>query len=244
MRLARTLSIAIVVVACTTPPPLQPARRIPADVIQPIVDRIRHEAAQRISLRGLARVKVDSESTSGSVQEVIVVERPDRLRLEMRSFFGRTQAVLVTEGGRYAYYEGGVVERGPLARDVIRQRLGLDLTAEEAVETLLAAADLDPTPTREAHHVADEHWVETGSRRIPIVTDGDLRGITALDPEGGVRWRAEYSRWRDLDGERYPFTVRLVFPETGVTAELALRDVELNPSLDPEVFQLKVDSPR
>ena len=70
------------------------------------------------------------------------------------------------------------------------------------------------------------------------VTTGDLRGVESFDAFGELRWRAEYNRWQDVPGGRYPFEVVLHFPLTQLRAELELDTVELNPELDASLFRL------
>jgi outer membrane biogenesis lipoprotein LolB len=190
-------------------------------------------------MRATARVRLDSPQGSGSVREVIVVQRPVQLRLETLNLLGQTQAMLVTDGGGYAYFDGAAVEQGELSETLLRERMGLDLTPEEAVEVLLAAPFFDPSKLGPAIEVGDERWVETGRGRLRIGPEGELRGFQALSPRGHVRWAAEYDRWRDVAGGRYPFVVRLEFPATETRVELSLREAEVNPDLDPSLFRLR-----
>src|SRR5512145_482413 len=46
-------------------------------------------------VRGEARVKVESPAGSGTVTQLLIAERPDRLRLDTLDFFGNPAAVLV-----------------------------------------------------------------------------------------------------------------------------------------------------
>jgi hypothetical protein len=185
-------------------------------------------------------VKLDSPSGSGRLREVIVLERPASVRLETLNLFGQTQALLVTDGERFVAHDANGLERGPVYDGLLGERFGLDFTLEEAVEALLAAPIFDPSQARRAFNVGEEHWVETDRRRIRLGPGGELRGLDALSGRGAVRWEAEYDRWREVEGGRYPFRVRLVFA-TGVTAEVSVRELELNPVLDPALFVLPED---
>jgi hypothetical protein len=89
--------------------------------------------------------------------------------------------------------------------------------------------------------IGDEHEVEGAGHRLRIGPDGELAVVQSLDGAGAVRWVARYERWRDVEGGRYPFLVRLEFPATGARAEVALRRVELNPRLDPGLFRLHAE---
>ena len=169
------------------------------------------------------------------MRQVIVVARPASIRLETQNLFGQTQALLVTDGERFLVLDGNGFEGGRLYDGLLGERLGLELTVEEAVEALLAAPVPDPEEALRAYSVGDEHWMETDRRRIRIGPDGELRALGALGAGGELRWEAEYERWREVAGGRYPFRVRLSFPK-GVEAQVSLREVELNPVLPPGLF--------
>ena len=64
-----------------------------------------------------------------------------------------------------------------------------------------------------------------------------MRGIEATDLEGGIRWAAAYSGWREVDGGRYPFKMALSFPDTELRAEIDFEEVELNPRLETGLFR-------
>jgi hypothetical protein len=241
----RSLGLALLlVIACATPRLPPPALSVPLDAVRPLLEQLQHEAALRSSIRGSGKIKLRSPSGSGSAREVIVAERPVRLRLETLNILGQTQAVLITDGRRFVYFDGGSIERGTLSDSVLRDRVGLDLTAGEAVEVLLAAPAFELDELRDAIAVGDERWVELEKRRLRIGPDGELRGFEALDQSGAVRWMAGYDQWRDVAGGRYPLVVKLEFPFAAASAELALNEVELNATLDPALFEGPMGKPR
>jgi hypothetical protein len=228
----------LVAAACVSPALRVVPRPVPPEVSAALLERLRREGAERTSVRGLASVRLESPSGRGRLREVILAERPDRLRLESLNFFGQSDTVLVADSDRYAFYDGRVVERGDGLRGVLRERFGLDLTPEEAVEALLAAPELDPDPDLRVVAYGEEHRVSVAQRRLSMKPDGELVALEALDPDGRTRWVARYGRWREIEGGRYPFLVHLEFPNTRASAEVSLREVELNPPLDRGMFAL------
>ncbi len=206
--------------------------------IAALLERTRVEGSERQSIRALASVHLESRNGSGRFREVIVAERPARLRLETLNLLGHTQTLLVTDGQSFAFFDGQRLERGRLAPDVLRRTLGLDLDPAEAVAVLLAAPLLPNRPPRAVFGQGADRIVELESKRLRFGSRGDLLAVEALDPGGAVRWSARYSHWRHADGGRYPFTVVLDFPATSLRAELALRSVDLNPDLDPALFRV------
>ncbi len=198
----------------------------------------RESGAARRSLRALASLRLDSPSGSGTLREVILVERPSRLRLETLNLLGQTQAVLVTNGKRFGFYDGREFEDGAVGPGLLLERLGLDLSPEEAVQVLLAAPELSGEPPEVVYAQGEERIAQFARQRVRFAADGVLRAVESLDERGEVRWAAEYSGWRDVDGGRYPFAMRLRFPRSRVHAELELDTVDLNPELAPVLFTL------
>ncbi len=198
----------------------------------------RESGAARRSLRALVALRLDSPSRSGTLREVILVERPSRLRLETLNLLGQTQAVLVTNGERFSFYDGREFEHGPVGPCLLLERLGLDLRPEEAVRVLLAAPELSGEPPEMVYAQGEERIALFSRQRVRFAADGDLRAVESLDERGEVRWVAEYDGWRDVDGGRYPFAMQLSFPGTRVHAELELDSVDLNPVLAPALFTL------
>jgi len=103
---------------------------------------------------------------------------------------------------------------------------------------LLAAPLATDWPPREILGRGAERELRGDVQSVRFGAGGELSAIAALDARGKVRWLAEYDEWRDVPGGRYPFLLVLSFPETELRAELALSQVELNPTLDPSLFRV------
>lgn len=208
--------------------------------IRAFVESARAGGAERRGLRALATLRLESPDGSGSTREVILVERPSRLRLETLSPLGQTQALLVTDGALFAFFDGRGFERGRVTADLLRERFGMDLEPREAVRLFLAAPAIafDSGGDTLVLGQGDDRILLSSAHRVRFGPQGELREVDVLDPAGAVRWSARYERWRDVGTGRYPFGVTLFFPATGVRAELELREVDLNPSLNPELFRV------
>ena len=238
----RSLVIAVLVGACAHASGPAPARVVPLSLddaqILPLLEQARATATSRHALRATGRVKLDSQDGSGRVRSVILAERPARLRFEALNLLGQTQTLLVTDGERFAFFDGKSLERGPSAPGVLRRTLGLDLEVAEAVRALLAAPAPATDPPREAFLLGEDRVIGFALQRLRFDAAGELRGAAALDAFGGVRWLAEYADWRDTTAGRYPFRMSLRFPRHALWADLRFDDVELNPLLAPDLFRL------
>jgi hypothetical protein len=108
------------------------------------------------ALRGSARLAVDGEGLEVRARQILVVERPARLRVEVQGLLSQTLAVLVTDGPRYQLFraENRSFESGDVHPGLLWQVASLALTPEEAIELVRRAHDArrpraaPPTPGR------------------------------------------------------------------------------------------------
>lgn len=230
----------LAVAACATPSGGPPFRPISGEdeLLRARVEATTAQASERRTLRAVGKLRLRSPDGSTSVQEVVLAERPARLRLESLNVLGQAATLLVTDGERFTFFDGKKLEGGAADSDILERRLGLALAPGEAVHALLAAPlDGDWAPSAILGRGA-EREVRLPSQTLRFAPTGELTAIAALDPAGEVRWRAEYAEWRDVPGGRYPFSLVLSFPETRLRAELELSQVELNAALDPSLFRV------
>jgi len=195
------------------------------------------EGSERASLRGYARVRIDSEAGKARVREVIAAERPARLRVETLNFLGQAQSLLVADGDEASFYDGREVVRGEQPAVLLR-RLGLDLEPADAIDLLLAAPRLPEAEPSDVWAVGDERIVEFERRRVRLSEQGELRRVDALDARGLVRWSVEFDAWSEVPGGRYPMVIRAYFPRTDLRAEFEFEEVQLNTPLDTSLFRV------
>jgi len=194
------------------------------------------DAEARQALRATGKLRVKSKDGTVSVQEVVLVQRPARMRLESLNVLGQAQSVFILDDDLFRFFDGQRVEDGDTKADTLRERLGLTLEPSEAIRALLAEPLASDWPPREILGRGDERELRGATQSVRFAAGGELSRLSALDARGQVRWQAEYDEWRDVPGGRYPFSLVLSFPETSLRAELELTQVELNPKLDPALF--------
>jgi outer membrane lipoprotein-sorting protein len=188
-------------------------------------------AEARQGLRGRARIAVDSSDGSVSLRgkQVLVLERPAHMRVEILGLPNQTLAVLVTDGDRFELFntQNRSYETGEVTAALLWEQAHLALTPAEAIDLLLGAPAIDP-------------------ELRPAAAFGDAEGRVRLDLEdlsGRLRrrelWRAEFRDYALLEGVAFPHVLDLEVATGGTRAEISLRDVELNPELSPDIFRLR-----
>jgi hypothetical protein len=205
-------------------------------------------AGERRALRGSARLAVDGDALEVRAKQILVVERPSRLRVEVQGLLSQTLAVLVTDGPRYELFraEDRSFETGEVHPGLLRQVASLDLTPEEAIELVLGAPRLDPAlaPQRAFETAGGEIVVELGDaqgvahERRSFDAQGRLRRVERL-AEASVVWAAEFDAYEPVAGVPLAHAIRLEVARPATRAELRLSGVELNPVLPADIFRLR-----
>jgi hypothetical protein len=208
-------------------------------------------ARDRNSLRGRAHLAVDGDDAGVRIRsnEIVVIERPARMRVEVQGFLNQTAAVITTDGERFEIFRSAdrSYETGTVHPGLLWQEAHLALTPEEAVGVLLGApalaAGLVPAAAVDAGEglirmdlVDAEHLVR---RRVAFDAASRLREYEVVGDGGALLWRAQFGDYAPVDG--VPFAHAIVLDvAAGIThVEISLRDVELNPDLPPDIFRLR-----
>jgi hypothetical protein len=235
--------------ACATPislQPLSPGDPRPRQLLDDWVER----ASQRHRLRGLARLAVDRND--GSVQlrgkQLVVLERPSRLRMEILGFLNQSLAVIATDGEGFEVYraEDQSYEAGEVDEHLLWNEAGIDLSPQEAVAVLLGVPISEPLPVP-ANAVRDSDGriridladaQGTVIQRATFDSAGRLHAFEVLDDSGVVLWAAQFGAYRDVGGSPFAHSINVDVRSGNTRAEILFRNVELNPDLPPGLFRL------
>ncbi len=204
-------------------------------------------ASARRSLRGSARLAVDGESLHVRSKQILVVERPSRMRIEVQGLLSQTLAVLVTDGPRYQLFRAAdrSFETGEVHPTLLWQVANLALTPEEAIDLVLGAprAALSLAPLRAFEAADGEIVVDLGAgaarERFRFDAQGHLRAVERLAAAGEIVWSAHFDAYAPVSGVAFAHSIRIEATQPATRARLDLSGVELNPSLPAELFHLR-----
>ena len=226
--------LAVAATGCLLPARLRPLPAASADGL------LRGLAERRTELRSLrARARVREGINSLWTREIVLVRRPDDVRVDVLSPFGLAIAI-GTDGDRLWAFPpaDGVRYEGPASPENLSRILGAPIALGDLVDVLTGLPpqrtpagplQLDATPEREY-------------RLLLPLADGVQRLWFAGDPLQLVR--AEESRtgtpvlrvaFGDHDAG-LPHTIEVTAPASGATLTLRYEQVEQNPALDPALF--------
>lgn len=205
--------------------------------------------AERHSLRGVAKVALEGPRGASRSRQILVVERPARLRVEVQGFLNQLVAVLVSDGERFELFraEDRSREQGEVHPGILYQVAGLPLRPEAVVEVLLGAPDLGPRPLPGRAALLSDGDVRVelveqagvGLRRLRFDPEAHLRQLEVLTEAGELAWRVRFEDYRPLGGHAFAHEIELEFPLAEASAQVSFQQVELNPALPPEVFALE-----
>ncbi len=215
-----------------------------------LMESQREREGLRHALRGRSRVSLDGAVNGSFSKQVVLLERPARLRLEVIGLLNQRVAILATDGDRYALFrrESPELERGAVHPGVLWEVAGVPLTPELAVALLLG---LPPVPEPDAPFYAtrDGGAVEVNFRGVGdslrsfhFDTLGRLVAFRLAGSKGELLLDVRYGDFRDVGDGSFAHNLELSFPEQEAKATVAFREVELNPEIAPELFELSPGS--
>jgi len=241
--------LALALAGCATARPARPTapERLPTVTELSAVLEQRREDLH--GLRTLARMRYRDGEESGSARQVIVLSRPDRLRIEVLSILG-TVFVMTTDPQSFRAYarDEDTVYRGQPSPVLMGRYMRVALAVNDVIDLLLASP---PSLAMESAEVSFDD--EAGAIRL-AEADGDgarrlwfsaaYEPISAeqRDPDGNTEWRAEFGGYETRQGLRVATRVNLEIPPSQRHIELTLVDPEVNPALDDSVFSLQAPS--
>jgi outer membrane lipoprotein-sorting protein len=243
------LAVVALLAGCTAlrarPTPLRaaPPSAVSAEGLLGTVD---DRSASLHSFRALADMHYVGPKDRLAVKEIVAVERPDRLRIEMMSAFG-VALQIASDGERLSAYHRGerTYYRGKATADNLARFTRLELALRDVADLLIG---LPPGRQRLGHpSIAFEPpqglWrvtatvAEGGSQTVWFDPD-TLFPVRAeeSDRQGNVLYRATYASYTTVSGVAIPREVRFEVPEQSAKIDLRYSEISLNGHFPPELF--------
>lgn len=211
---------------------------------QQILDSLAERRAALRGLRAMARLSYASPEESRTVRQLVVVERPDRLRFEILSPFGTAFVLAAADGVLAAWVrDESTVYRGTASAENLQRYAQVELAVPTAVDLLLGTPPLrsDPTSVVSADDDAVELWQET-ARVVQVAwftpALEPLR-YEQRDADGRVLLRTTFGAYVGLDGARVATQLAIEQPQAQRRIGIAFSEPEVNPVLADTVFALK-----
>ncbi len=234
--------------ACSVRPRPAPSPPQPVVSAQALLGQLhaRRQALDRV--RGLARVSHAGPHGKGSARQAIAVAAPDRFRFELFSPLGMTALISCNGQILAAYFpQDKVLYRGQADPFTIARFTRVLLSAREVVD-LLRGLPVLPMPEA-AWAVSFDHqygWhrlelavSEVATHRVWFEpTTSLLRRWEKHTPQGRLVSRVDFSRYRQIQRQEFPFEINLSDLSSGQQVTVVYEQVELAPVLSDGLFDL------
>ena len=242
----------VLLVACGPLPGLAPTapRSIARDGVgaSELVRRLAERRKQIRSFRALASMEYRGPKDRLSIREVVVVERPDHLRIEMMTAFGLA-LLIATDGKRvFAYHRGQkTFYEGAATAENLAKFTRLEFGVRDVANLLVGLPP--PRRTMRGARAAFERSTQLwrlwqrldggGSRNVWFEAQRLLPVRSEeLDAEGGRVWTVEWSGYQTTDGIDVPLRLVLEAPAEGARVSLDYSNASVNAPLLDAFFTL------
>jgi hypothetical protein len=199
-----------------------------------LLDLLKRE--EKAIARYQAVLKIRGEGPEGRFRatQVLVFERPNRIRVELLGAFGATRWIAVASDGEIVVWfpSRGEYLRESRIEEVVGVLLGVRLSLEE-VMAALAGSGLPLADRRPVGAVG-----KPGMTRIDLGGDViELEGEQVRKAEG-VDYQVTYpTRWKD---RRRQVPDRVEIHTSELQASIRVEDLDVNVQLHPEAFVLEL----
>lgn len=214
------------------------------DYVDALVQDWQQVAAQTVSMSGLAKFEMVTPERSMSGNQVMLIEKPDRLRAEILSLFGSPLLLLAANGEELdvllpfenEFYSGSASPEN-LGRFV---RLPLHL--KELVKILTYQPPLIAAEKASGYDLNGDGWLverQNPPYRQELFFDVQKRLVEVnYYNRSGLSLTIDYGKFSEEDA--VPQLIELNFPKHKTTASLRFSDLELNREIEPNLFQLTI----
>ena len=198
------------------------------------------------SFRALADMHYVGPNEKLGIREVVVVERPDHLRIEMMSTFGIALQIATDGKTVYAFHRGDrIYYRGKATLENLARFTRLDLELRDIADLLVG---LPPArPQADGASLSFDRTLGQWRVAAPLARGGalelwfdpdDLSLARAVETgsDGNVRYQASFAEYELAAGVSVPARVRFEVPDQGAKIELHYSKISVNPELSPSLF--------
>jgi hypothetical protein len=220
----------------TAPPPALPARQWQGtELIQSLTER----QSRVHSLRALARVEYAGPDGKQGFQEAVIVQRPQRLRLETVTMLGVALIVTVNDAEIIGYHvREGIMLRGKQTRANLLRYTQIPLDLDEITAVFLGVPPLDLSAP----------WQQEGAALV-FSRDGRKTDLVAFEAQQPVptRWerfdntgavdiRVSFADYIETPASLFPSRIVMEAPLQNRKLEVRYDEPEVNAALSPELF--------
>ena len=236
------LLIAISGCATIEPPP-QPRGPVPEWESAKLLESLKLRNEQFRTLRALAQVDYAGPEGRHGFQEAIIVQRPDRLRLDTLTFLGAILIFTATDKEVLGYHpREGVYVRGRPTKENLRRYTQIPLELDEITKLLTGLPPADPAAS----------WKQEGNVLTASLNGGGRDVLTFASHEpvptkwerfnqaGTLELTAQFQNYTSTAAGPFPLGLALEAPGQKRKLNIRFKDPDVNADIPPEQFTQKI----
>jgi Domain of unknown function (DUF4292) len=234
-------AVCTVISACATVAPPRREPQLPAKdwATGELIESLNQRNQQFRSLRALARLDYAGPDGKGNVQEAVLVQRPDRLRLETLTLLGAVLIVTVNDKEIIGHHpREGIFVRGPRTRENLLRYTQIPLELDEITALLLG---LPPVVTGSPRRQEGPTLVfsPNGRKQDAVTFESQLPVPTKwerFNDAGAVELSARFLDYISTPAGSFPSKIQVEAQLQKRKLEIRYQEPEINGSLLPEIF--------
>ncbi len=206
-----------------------------------LIETLRQRDQQFRSLRALARLDYAGPEGKNGFQEAILVQRPDRLRLETLSFLGAIMIVTVNDQEILGYLpREDVFLRGQRSKENLKRltKIPLPLEVEEITALLLGLppVNIRATPQQDGNSLSFP--AADGGRAIVAFETNDAVPTRweRLNAGGEAEISVKFSDYVPTPAGLFPLRIAIESATQKRRLEVRYQEPELNAAIPAEIF--------
>ena len=227
----------------TVSPPSEPKPPVPQWESSKLIESMQQRNDQFRSLRALAQVNYAGPEGKHGFQEAVIVQRPDRLRLDTLTFLGAILIFTANDKEVIGYHpREGVFVRGRPTRDNLRRYTQIALELQEITMLLMGLPPVD----------AGAPWKQEGNTLI-FSPNGRKRDVLTFESpqpaptkwerfndDGKVELSAQFSDYTATAAGLFPLGLILEAHVQKKKLSIQYKDPELNATISSEQFTQQI----
>ena len=224
---------------CATVAPPEPQLPVPKWEATELIKSMAQRREQVRSVRTLAQVDSAGPDGRHSFQEAVVVQRPDRLRLETLSYLGAILIFTANDKEIVGYHpREGVFVRGRRSKENLLRYTKIPLELDEITSVLVGLPPVDPSAP----------WKQDGNT-LMFSPNGRKKDAVAFESQqpvptkwerfntsGAVELSAQFSGYVSTPAGLFPSRISIEAPLQKRKLELRYQEPELNGKISSDLF--------
>ncbi len=209
-----------------------------------LLKRIEVAESAVVSVKGEARLKIDSPQTKGSVTVFAAVAQPAWVHLESLDFFGKPLGVFVSDGTTFGLYDGpaGKYFHGPATAQNVARFVPIAIPPAELAALLLGRAPRIPHESAELRLDSEAGVLVLTLKqgRVVQVLKVALPSYRVIHSTvtGAQTYDLDFENLEEVEAITYPRRVVLTAAAAQVRVELNYKGVVVNEATDLTLFEM------